>query len=151
MYLFAENSLKENFSNERLTKLNYSLIKVSSLNKNPRGVCQLKPVTVVSHSQSQTGGLSKLFSFKKSSRVMLTTNISINDRLVNGQLRTVVHTKQDSSGIISKTYVKFEDENAGLTKMGSGRCISESSIIPFVRIEANISVSLNLGLTIHQT
>ena len=52
---------------------------------------------------------------------MLTINVSINDRLVNGQLGTIVDTKQDSSGISNEIYVKFEDENAGLTKKRSGR------------------------------
>ena len=48
---------------------------------------------------------------------MLTTNASIDDRLFNGELGTIVDTKHDSSGILNKIYVKFEDENAGLTKM----------------------------------
>ena len=54
------------------------------------------------YSQSQAGGLAKLFRFKKSSKVMLTTNVSIDDRLVNGQLGTIVDTKQSSSGIVKQ-------------------------------------------------
>ena len=42
MYLFVENNLKDNFNNERLMKLIYSLIEVLSLDKNLPGVCQLK-------------------------------------------------------------------------------------------------------------
>ena len=41
--------------------------------------------------------------------------------------------------------------NAGLTKMRSDRYASENKIVPIVRIGANFSVSLNSGLTIHQT
>ena len=33
---------------------------------------------------------------------MLTTNVSIDDRLVNGQLGTIVGTKQSSSGIVKQ-------------------------------------------------
>ena len=58
IYLFAENSLKDNFHNERLIKLNYPLIKVPSLEKIPPGVCQSKLDTVANCSQCQTGGLS---------------------------------------------------------------------------------------------
>ena len=90
-----------------------------------------------------------MFRFKKSSRVMLTTNISINDRLVNWQLDTIVNTKQDSSGILSRIYVKFEDENALSTKMRSDRCGSENNIIPIVRTELSFSVSMNSRPTIH--
>ena len=149
--MFAENSLKSNFNNERLTKLNYSLIEVPSLDKNPPGVCQSKLAKVVNRSQSQTVGLAKLFRLKKSSRVVLTSNVSIEDRLVNGQLSTIVDTKQDSLGIISKIYEKFDDENAGLTKMGSNRYASENNIVPIVRIEPKFSVSLNSGPTSYQT
>ena len=149
--MFAEDSLKDNFNNERLLRLNYPLIEVPSLDKNTPGVCQSKLVTVANCSQSLKGGLAKLFRFKKSSWVMLTINVSIDDPLVNGQLGTIVYTKQGSSGILNKTYVKFEDENSGLTKMRSDRCASENNIFPIVRIEANFSVSLNSGPTIHRT
>ena len=40
IYLLAENSLKDEFSNERLIKLNYPLIEVRSFDKNHPGVCQ---------------------------------------------------------------------------------------------------------------
>ena len=93
IYLFAENSLKDNFNNERLMKLNYPLIELWSLDKNPPDA---------NRSQSQTGSLAKLFIFKKSRRVMLTTNVSIDDGLVNGQLGTIADTKQNSSGILTK-------------------------------------------------
>ena len=33
---------------------------------------------------------------------MLTTNVSIDDGLVNGQLGTIADTKQNSSGILTK-------------------------------------------------
>ena len=102
IYLFEENSLKDKFNNERLMKLNYPLIEVPSLDKNLPGVCQSKLAAVLNRSQSQIDGLAKLFIFKKSSRVMLTTKVNNNDRLFNGQLRTIVDTKQDSSGILNK-------------------------------------------------
>ena len=92
IYLFAENSLKNKFNNERLLRLNYPLIEVPSLDNNPPDVCQSKLATVANRRQSHTGGLEKLFRIKKASRVMLTTNVSIDDRLVNGEPRTIVDT-----------------------------------------------------------
>ena len=32
----------------------------------------------------------------------MSTNVSIDDRLVNGQLGAIIDTKQDSSGILNK-------------------------------------------------
>ena len=82
---------------------------------------------------------------------MLTANANIDDRLVNGKLGTIVDTREDSSGILSTIYVKFEDQNAGLMKMRSDRYASENNIVPILRIEATFSVSLNSGPTIHRT
>ena len=80
---------------------------------------------------------------------MLTANINVDDRLVNGELGTVVETRKDSPGILNIIYVKFENRNPRLIKMRSDRCGSEKNIVPILRIEATFSVSLNLGLTIH--
>ena len=110
IYLFAEISLKDNFNNERLIKLNYPLIEVPSLDRNSPGVCQSKLATVANSSKSQTGSLASLFRFKKSNRLMLTANVHIDDRLVNGQLGTIVDVREDSSGVLSTIYVKFEDQ-----------------------------------------
>ena len=53
------------------------------------------------------------------------------------------------TGILSRIYVKFKDESAGLSKMRSESYVSENNFVPVVRIEANCSVSLKSGLTIH--
>ena len=108
--------MKDDFSNEGLLKLCYQIIEVPSLDKNLSSVCQSKLAPVANHSQSQTDGLAKLFRFKKTNRVMLATNVSIDDRLVNGKLVTTVDTKHDSSSILNKIYVKSGDENTGLKK-----------------------------------
>ena len=132
-------------------KLCYPLIEVPSLDKNLSDVCQSKLAPVANHSQSQTDGLAKLLRLKKTNRVMLTTNVSIDDHLVNGQLGTNVNTKQNSSGILNKLYVKFGDENTGLKKWDQIGMHQKIIYFPIVRIEANFSVSLNSGPNIHQT
>ena len=141
--MFAENSFKDNFNNESVTKLNYPLIEVPRLDRNPPGVCQSKRATVANRSQSQACGLARLFRFKKSSRVILTVNVNIDDRSVNGQFGIIVNTREDSPGILITIYVKFEDQNAGSMKMRSDRYASESNIVSIVRIEAMFLVSLN--------
>ena len=76
----------KHFSYFELIKLNYPLVEEPILDRNPPGVCQSKLATVANKSQSQTGGFARLFRFKKSSRVMLTANVTTDDRLINGQL-----------------------------------------------------------------
>ena len=46
---------------------------------------------------------------------MLTSNLDIADRLINGQLDTVFDFKY-SVGTITKIYVKLDDFNAGMSK-----------------------------------
>ena len=49
---------------------------------------------------------------------MLTVNIDIADRLINGQIRTVKHISYNNiNGHIVKVYIKFDDAQAGLKKI----------------------------------
>lgn len=78
---------------------------------------------------------------------MVTTNVSIDDPLTNGQLVTIGDTKQDSSDTnLSNLKMKCR-----INKNEIDRYASENNFVSIVRIEANVSVSLNSRLTIHQT
>ena len=66
---------------------------------------------------------------------MLRNNVSIDEYLVNGLLSTIFDTKQNSSGILSKKYIKFQGENGGLTKMISDRCASKNNIVLIIRVK----------------
>ena len=47
---------------------------------------------------------------------MLTTNVDISDRLINGQLGTVIKVSVDNiSNKPSTIFVKFDDNNAGVS------------------------------------
>ena len=46
----------------------------------------------LNRNQSETGGPAGLFNIKVNARVMLTVNIDIADRLINGQIGTVKHS-----------------------------------------------------------
>ena len=45
---------------------------------------------------------------------MLTVNVDLQDRLVNGQLGTAKHIVLNSQNNVSKIYIKFDDCKAGL-------------------------------------
>ena len=49
---------------------------------------------------------------------MLTANIDIADRLINGQIGTVKHILTDRGNIV-KIYILMDDSNAGLKKGNS--------------------------------
>ena len=48
---------------------------------------------------------------------MVTTNIDIDYRLINGQIDAVCKIATDSHGKVSKIYLKLDEDKAGLTQM----------------------------------
>ena len=52
--------------------------------------------------------MAKLLKFKIDVKVMLTVNIGIQDRLINGQTGIIRHT-EFAQGSVCKVYVKFSD------------------------------------------
>ena len=64
-------------------------------------------------SQSQTGNVLAELKLCGGDRVMLTDNINVFDRLINGSIRTVKHLDVRSNSLCSTIYVKFDDPKAG--------------------------------------
>ena len=83
--------------------------------------------------QTNTGGLAKLRKLKTGAKVMLTVNIDIQDRLINGQ-----------TGVIRpsacKVYIKFFDEQSGSKAMGSSYLGIQNSWVPIEKFETEISI-----------
>ena len=71
---------------------------------------------------------------------MLTVNIDLNDRLVNGQLGTVDNIVFTESGI-SKIYLKFDDPLVGKQLMCSDFCSNTHQVVPINRVESRISLT----------
>ena len=65
--------------------------------------------------QSETGRLDYEILVKERARIMLTTNISISDRLINGQIGTIfkIDVKNDTRNR-NILYIKLNDSNAGM-------------------------------------
>ena len=55
----------------------------------PKNISHQKINESLKHNQSQTGGLAQTLEIKTGARIMLTVNIDLQDRLVNGQLGTI--------------------------------------------------------------
>ena len=70
--------------------------------------------------QSETGDLARLLTLKLESRVMLTVNIDIQDRLINGQMG-VVKIFEIADNAVSTIFIKFDDREAGRKSVGENR------------------------------
>ena len=62
---------------------------------------------------SQTANLLAKLKLCVDARVMLTDNISVSVRLINGSIGTVKHLNRRSKPLCSTVYVKFDDPKAG--------------------------------------
>ena len=79
----------------------------------------------------------------KGARIMLTTNISIQDRLINGQMGTVfkVNVNQNTQKP-TVLYIKFDDPNAGkdLINTHGNSFVRENKIVPVEPVLAKIKI-----------
>ena len=71
---------------------------------------------------------------------MLMTNIDIQDRLINGPFRTVVHCKS-RNGYVEIIYVKFNGNNAGSKAHRKVHSAITSQSVPIERAEAKFSLN----------
>ena len=69
--------------------IQYIIIK--AIDNLPKNASIQKINQVLNRNQSETGGLAGILKIKINARVMFTVNIDLQDRLVNGQLETVMH------------------------------------------------------------
>ena len=143
IYLFAENSEKDKLNLSKLSLLTTPLVTVRSIDKFPSGICQSRIIQILTYSESRTGGLSGVLNIKTNAHVMLTSNIDINDRSINGQIGTIYSIKYDAQSLVQVIYVNFNDTKAGLMKMRSDPYASQNNVVPIHRIELNIPISLS--------
>ena len=69
---------------------------------------------VLATGRSETGGLDHNIFVKETARVMLTTNIDIADRLIHGQMGTIIKIDMNkNTKKPSIIYIKFDDKLAG--------------------------------------
>ena len=90
---------------------------------------------IINKNQSQTRGHATTLEIKKYARVMLTSNIDIDDRLINWQ-----KVLQNSQMLVSKIYVELDDKRAGVKIMNTDNFAKERGWVPIDRIAVNIKV-----------
>ena len=84
--------------------------------------------------QTDTGGLAAELTLKVGARVMLVSNIDIDDRLINGQLGTVTNFKSCNEQI-EVIYIKFDDTDAGHKAQKKDRFALTINSVPVERTE----------------
>ena len=89
--------------------------------------------------QSNTGGLAKILQVKIGAKVMLTVNIDIQDKLMNGQVGEVAHVTVVNNNV-EKIFVKFSDPQVGLKVKTSCVYSRQHSCVKIEKCEAEIPI-----------
>ena len=92
---------------------------------------------------SETGDLDHEILMKEGARVMLTTNIDIADRLINGQMGSTIRIAVDKiANKPAKLYVKFDDERAGRITFdkSTDSYAKDNNVVPVVPVLAKIKI-----------
>ena len=87
---------------------------------------------------TETGGLAYSLELKINARVMLTTNINIQDRLINGQIGTVKHIEIKENEV-KTIYLELDVKRAGQFRMSGNDIIAKNNEwVPIKREETYI-------------
>ena len=143
LHIFAENAPVDQHNTVHLDKLSTPLHRLKAVDHYPQNVSKQDIDRVLARSRSETGGLDSEILIKVNSRVMLTTNIDISDRLINGQMGTVKHIAIDNTRRPSFIYIKFDDHQAGtnaIQKHAHDPYTRENNCVPIQPVLARIKI-----------
>ena len=143
LHIFAENKPGFHHNNYMLSLNQNPFFSINAIDEYPKNVSQSAITGILKRNQSETGGLASKVDLKKEARVMLTTNVCVDDRLSNGQLGTVRKIAINNQNQIEKIYIEFDDSRVGLKARNNDRCAYEHNWVPIERVEANIKIRAN--------
>ena len=143
LHIIAENAPVDEYNIARLEQIQSPQYKLKALDQVPPHVRKQDIERVFCKGRSETGGLDTEIVIKENARVMLTTNVEITDRLINGQLGTVMNVNADNvSNKPSTIFVKFDDSNARMSAIqnSSSAFARENNVVPIQPVLARIKV-----------
>jgi ATP-dependent exoDNAse (exonuclease V) alpha subunit len=143
LHIWAENAPVDEHNQRKLEEIQAPLFILKANDQYPINVSKQDIDRVLSRGRSETSGLDFEIFVKEGVRVMLTTNINIPDRLINGQMGTVVKIDVNPNNETSTVlYIKFDDEKAGKTMINTGANIfaRENQVVPIKPGLAKIKV-----------
>ena len=92
----------------------------------------------LSSKRTETGGLHSVLNIAVGARVMLTTNVSVSDGLVNGARGEVVHIVTNDNNDVTTVLVKFDCEKVGQTAHQASRfCTMYPKAVPVSKVEVS--------------
>ena len=142
LHIWAENSPVNEHNQMKLETIQTPLYILKAKDQYPPNVSKQGIDRVLSRGRSETCGLDAEIQIKEGARIMLTTNINIQDRLINGQMGTVVKIDVNINNVPTIVYVKFDNDKAGKTTINTGTnsFARENHVVPIQPVLAKIKV-----------
>ena len=126
LHIWAENTPVDEHNRRRLDLIEAPLVILKANDQYPKNINKQDIERVLARGRSETCGLDYEIHVKEGARIMLTTNINIQDRLINGQMGTIVKIGGNVKNDPSALYIKFDDVKAGeITINTSANCFAK--------------------------
>ena len=125
LHIFAENAPVKRQNDNQLKHIPGQLIAITAKDEVPKNSKISDIREAQNQKQCETGGLASLLELKVNARVMLTTNINIEDRLINGLMGTVKHIEIKENEV--KTIYLELDKYAGQIRMSGSDVIAKNN------------------------
>ena len=120
LHIFAENVPVKRHDDKRLKYIPGKLITIPAKDE----VSDVREAQ--NRKMSETGGLASILELTINARVILATNINIEDRLSNGQIGTVKHIEIRDK-VAQTIYLELDDKCAGKLRMNGSDIIAKNN------------------------
>ena len=144
LHIWAENAPVDENNNKHLQQLSGPVYTLEAVDQYPSNLEEQDIDKVLSKGRSDNSGLDAEIQVKKNARVMLTVNVDVNDRLINGQMgttETIVITQNTNKA--SVIFIKFDDCQVGVYAISkcTDRYARENNAVPIQPVLARIKVT----------
>ena len=149
--IYSENEPANLHNKEMLSKVDPSLVLIKPVDVFPKNITYSeKELQYLRTAKPRdTGNLTYLLELKVGAKVMLTGNINLDDHLINGQFGQIM-AFQINNLQVTKIYIKFHDQKAGLKAMLNDIFGKSKRWIPLERSESTFTLKRKAGV-IHRT
>ena len=133
LQIWAENNPVTQHNNAKLK------VRLTAIDQHPANISKQDIDRVLATGRSETGGLDHNIFVKETARVMLTTNIDIADRLIHGQMGTIIKINMNrNKKKTSIIYIKFDDSL--VRKALIDKCNKQNRLVPIEPILARFRI-----------
>ena len=146
MHIWAENQPVDAHNEEMLDMINENLVTIIAHDVFPSSVSVHDINKAMKRGRCSNAGLAHTIKLKVGARVMLTANLDVEDRLINGQIGTVLEIKNNRVSCKPEViYVKFDDQNAGRERIrkSGDRYAIDNNAVPVTSVLGKFKIKEN--------